>query len=81
MVEHGGERSSVDHRMQLNNYMQHIYRNQSVLCWQTQQTGTEHQWEATALINGVEYGRATASLLDDAKEGAARQALAALRGD
>jgi len=68
------------YRMQLNNYLQHIYKNQTLLCWHTQQTGM-HQWEATALINGVEYGRATAYILSDAKEGAARQALAALRGD
>jgi hypothetical protein len=39
----------VNHRLQLNNYMQHIYKNQSSLYWKTQQTGTEHQWEATAL--------------------------------
>jgi len=68
--------------MQLNNYLQETYKNQTTLRWDTQHSGLEHQgtWKAIALINHVEYGWGTATTLDDAKEEAARQSLVNLRG-
>jgi len=68
--------------MQLNNYLQGAFKNQTVLQWRTRQLGREHNsdWEAVALINHEEYGRGTARLLDDAKEEAAYRALLNLRG-
>ncbi|KIM76683.1 hypothetical protein PILCRDRAFT_826077 [Piloderma croceum F 1598] len=70
------------HRVQLNNYVQQMYKNSTSLSWDIQQQGPEHQpsWEAVAYINHVEYGRGTASRKDLASEEAARQALVNLRG-
>jgi len=77
-----GSSGSANHRLALNNYLQHIYKDQTILYWQTQQLGPEHQglWEVIVFIDHVEYGRATASSVGHAKEVAAHRALAALRG-
>jgi hypothetical protein len=38
------------HRVQLNNYVQQMYKNSTSLSWDIQQQGPEHQpsWEAVA---------------------------------
>ncbi|KIM92289.1 hypothetical protein PILCRDRAFT_810336 [Piloderma croceum F 1598] len=72
--------SASNYRMQLNNFLQARYQNQSSLVWETHHHGSEHEgvWEAIAYINDVALGRSTAITLQAAKQEAARQVLAAL---
>jgi len=73
---------ATTHRLDLNNYLQKTYKNQTTLTWTQRHIGPEHtsDWEAVALINHEPYGTGTAHLLDEAKELAAHQALVNLRG-
>jgi len=72
---------ATNYRQELNNYIQKKFKNHTTLQWTRHQYGPEHLglWEAVALINHVEYGRASAPSLGAAQEEAARQALGNLR--
>jgi len=61
-------------RMRLNNLLQS--RKTMQLTWQTTQSGPAHQptWQATACINGAEFGKGTGQTQGQAKEVAAREA-------
>jgi len=50
------------------------------LVWSTKHEGPHHAptWEATAIVNGVEYGKGTGPTQGQAKESAARMALETL---
>jgi len=71
-----------DYRMQLNNYVQRVYKTHTVISWDNEQLGPEHDsnWKSVVKINHTTYGTGTARLLDNAREEAARQALISLRG-
>jgi len=73
---------ATTYRLDLHNYLQEIYKNQTALTWTQRQLGPQDRsdWEAVALINHEQYGKGIAHRLDEAKELAARQALVNLRG-
>jgi len=68
------------HCMELNNYLQHMYRKQPAVTWELKQDEPFHMctWFAIVYIQGVEYGQGSGTTLQNAKEEAAHQALQAL---
>jgi len=68
---------SMNSRVALNNHLQYTTGKQHLVTWKRNEisAGNQPLWEAVALIDGLEFSRATARSLNLAKEEAARLAL------